>query len=212
MPRPDEPIIDEDSGVEERPQNRREWRGALQSLAVPALLVATIVGTLYVLQQRDDDGATPRDDAYGIVELPAERNPTGRSPRAEPGRAAPDFMLETFDGEALRLSDLQGQSVLVYFFATWCERCRSDLPKLVAMALAKEASDVEVVGVNVQEAPEVVAAFVRDFGITFPVLIDRSGEVASAWDIDGPEDGLPDAWRISPDGIVERRVDRIVAE
>jgi peroxiredoxin len=198
--------MDDVSGVEERPQNRREWRGALQSLALPALLIAAIVVTLYVLQERNDDRGTPRDDAYGIVELPAERNPSGRAPQAHPGRAAPDFVLETIEGEQVRLSDLQGRAVLLYFFATWCTQCRRDMADLVATSLVEDGSDTLVLAVNVQEAPEVVEAFARDFGVTFQVLIDRTGEVAAVWDIDGPEDGLPDAWRLSPEGVVERRV------
>ena len=74
--------LDEVSGVEERPQNRREWSGALRSIVLPLLLVATIVGGLYYVEQRRGGGGRAADGT-GVVELPAEKNTTGRSPSSE---------------------------------------------------------------------------------------------------------------------------------
>ncbi|HEU5323256.1 MAG TPA: TlpA disulfide reductase family protein, partial [Methylomirabilota bacterium] len=193
MSDPDEPLIDEVSGVEERPQNRREWSGAVRSLVLPLLIVATIVGALVYLDRRGD-GASGGDGRYGIVELPAEKNPTGRSPSTDVGRAAPDFLLQTLDGGELRLSDLQGKPVLVNFWASWCAPCREEMPEIVRAYEAGKAEGLVVVAVDLQENDGEVRDFARDFGMTFPVVIDRSGQVASAWRIGGPVQGIPSSY------------------
>ena len=65
-----------------------------------------IVGGLLYLQS--GGGERREDDGFGTVELPAAKNATGAGASARDGRAAPDFLLPSLDGEPLRLSDLQG--------------------------------------------------------------------------------------------------------
>src|SRR5688572_23673909 len=114
--------------LEERPQSRREWSGWLRSLVLPLGLVVAIVGGLLYLQSGRGEQA---DDAFGSVELPLEKNRTGREASATAERAAPDFVLPALDGPDVRLSDLQGRPVLVNFWATWCTSCRVEMPDLI---------------------------------------------------------------------------------
>jgi len=193
--------IDEVSGIEERPQGRREWQGVVRSLVLPVLIVATIVGVLVWYERlRDDSGA--ESGIYGIVEIPAALNPTGESPSTDIGRMAPNFYLELAGGGTLLLSDLRGQPVMVNFWATWCGPCRQEMPEIVR---AWRQGGVVVVAVNLQENPEIVREFADEFGMGFPVVIDRTGEVASAWRIGGPIEGIPASYFIDADGIVRDR-------
>ena len=102
------------AGVDERPQRRREWSGSVRSVVLPVLAVIVIVGAVWYLQAGRDAG-TEREQGFGIVPLPAEKNATGRPPAADVGRAAPDFLLRTLDGGTVRLSDLRGKVVLINF-------------------------------------------------------------------------------------------------
>lgn len=202
---PDEELpLDEVSGVEERPQNRREWSGALRSLLLPVLIVVTIVGGLFYIEQRRGGGAQVAA-GLGIVELPAGANATGRSPSSDVGRAAPDFVLETPDGGRLRLSDLRGKPVLVNFWASWCTECRQEMPEIVRAYGEHQNDGLQVVAVDLQENAGQVKSFAADFGMTFPIGIDRNGGVGDAWHIGGPISGIPSSYFIDRDGVVRAR-------
>lgn len=203
---PNEIPIDEVSGVEERPQNRREWRGALRSLVLPLLTVAAIVGVLMYIERARDAGGGADGGGYGIVALPTGTNPTGRSPGTDEGDAAPDFLLETIDGGTLRLSDLRGSPVLVNFWASWCTPCRQEMPEIVRAYDARRDEGLVVVGVNLQENTGQVRSFAEDFGMEFPVVIDRTGQVAEAWRIGGPIQGIPSTYFLDADGVVRKRI------
>lgn len=198
--------IDDVSGVEERPQNRREWSGVLRSLVLPLLIVATVTGGLFYIEQRRGGGSREASGGFGVVALPDEKNTTGRSVSTEIGRAAPDFLLETADGGQLRLSDLRGRPLLVNFWASWCTPCRKEMPEIVRAYAAHKGSGLEIVAVDLQENAEQVRAFADEFGMTFPVVIDRTGSVGDAWRIGGPVQGIPSSYFLDADGVVRARV------
>jgi cytochrome c biogenesis protein CcmG/thiol:disulfide interchange protein DsbE len=197
--------VDQVSGVEERPQNRREWSGALRSLMLPVLIIAAIVGVL-VYVDRLRGGSTPASDGYGIVELPTEKSTTGNAVSSDVGRAAPDFLLQTSAGGELRLSDLRGHPVLVNFWASWCIPCRQEMPEIVRAYAAHRDGGLQIVAVDLQENADQVRGFAGEFGMTFPIAIDRTGAVASAWRIGGPVKGIPSSYFLDADGVVRARV------
>jgi len=189
--------------LDERPRRRLEPAGVLRWLVFPAAVLALIFGVLLYLDGRLDDGTA--DDRFGIVELPSLKNPTGRAPASEIGRAGPDFLLETPQGGTLRLSDFQGRPVVLNFFASWCRPCRREMPEFVAAYSRYRAQGLVIVGVDMQEPAKKVLKFADDFGIRFPLAIDRDGEVGDAWRLGGPIQGLPSTYFIDATGVIRDR-------
>lgn len=175
------------------------WAGALRSIVLPLGILAVILGGLWYWDAR---GGGSTSDAYGIVELPADKNPTDSSPAPEVGRAGPDFLLERPEGGTLRLSDLQGHPVILNFWASWCAPCRAEMPELVAAYAQYRDEGLEIVAINLQETNGRVLEFAEEFGIEFPIVIDRDGELKDVWRLGGPVDGIPTSYFLDETGVV----------
>jgi peroxiredoxin len=183
--------------VDERPHRKREWSGGIRSVVLPLLIVGAIVLTVWYLEVGRDGGGA-EDGGLGVVALDEARNSTGRSPAAEVGRAAPDFRLSQLGGGEVQLSDLRGRVVILNFWATWCPPCRQEMPEFVRIYSAKQGQGLEIVAVDLQEAESQVQGFVDEFGMRFPILFDRSGEVARTYRVNQ----LPVTLIIDRDGVV----------
>lgn len=184
---------------DERPQQRREYSGAGSTLGVAALVIAAVALLIWYFEFRG--GSTPpgRDDAFGVIDLAAADNPTGRPPSAEPGRAAPNFVLQVPGGGQAELTDWRGSYVLLNFWASWCGPCRGEAPALQALH-DRSAGKLAVVGVNIQETDSAALGFTGDFDITYPVVMDRDGEVTTIYRSRTP----PTSVLVAPDGTILR--------
>ena len=94
--------------------------------------------------------------------------------------AAPPTDLLTPDGAPLSLASLRGKVVLVTFWATWCEPCVTEMPSMQTLR-DRLAPRFEVLGINYQEGPQKINAFIEAMGIRFPIVRDTDGAVAKAW-------------------------------
>lgn len=100
----------------------------------------------------------------------------GRTPGV--GDPAPDFTLKNLEGETIDLGDFKGQPVLINFWATWCGPCRIEMPMIDAMYQKYKDEGFVVLAVDVQEPITIVQSFVNSMGLTFPILLDLTGEIA----------------------------------
>jgi thiol-disulfide isomerase/thioredoxin len=98
------------------------------------------------------------------------------------GPAKPDFSLQDLNGENVPLKTFKGRTVLVHFFATWCEPCREELPALNRF-LKRSASNASVVAIAVAEVDPRVKRFFEAMPVNFPVLLDRDRAIAKSWKI-----------------------------
>ncbi len=181
-----------------RPAPKR--RGAVRRWLYPLAVIVAIGGVIWWLEARDaGGGVSSTGERYGPADLPAALVPAGASVKAEEGALAPDFLLEALDGPETRLSDYRGQPVVLNFWAKWCVSCRKEMPQLIEAYDSHRDDGLVVVGLNLQESESIIRPFVDEFGINFPVLIDRDGEVGDDYRLVG----LPTTFFIDRDGVVE---------
>jgi len=96
---------------------------------------------------------------------------------------APDFTLASKDGGNVRLQELQGNVVLINFWASWCGPCREELPYLEV--LQQEYADLgfTILAVNVDEDPSKADILLNDIPVSFPVLFDVNDDVSKLYDV-----------------------------
>ena len=100
-----------------------------------------------------------------------------------PGRPVPALELPGFDGPTWRLSDARGQVVLLNFWASWCEPCRSEMPSLELLAERFEKERLTVVAVNHRETDASIRRYLAQWPITLPIVRDADGAAARAWGV-----------------------------
>lgn len=115
------------------------------------------------------------------------------------GHPAPDFTLKTLEGDALTLSEFRGKPVVINFWATWCGPCRQEFPDFQDAA-TDNADRLVVIGVNntSTDQKENVGEFITEMGVTFPIVLDETGDVAKTYQIFG----LPTTIFIDENGVV----------
>lgn len=125
----------------------------------------------------------------------------GSGPAPYVGRPAPDFGLLTLEGKMLRLSDLRGKAVLINFWATWCPPCRAEMPELQAAYDEYRDRGFVVLGVNLQEDKGTITEFMDRMGLTFPVVMDTTGNVGNAYRVRD----LPTSFFVDREGVIRDR-------
>jgi len=119
-----------------------------------------------------------------------------------PGHPAPDFTLETLDGQTLQLSDLQGQAVVLNFWASWCPPCRAEMPELEQAYVENGDSGLVVLGVNQGEQQAVANDFIQRFALTFPIVLDQELVASRHYKVNS----LPTTFFIDRNGIIRDQV------
>lgn len=116
------------------------------------------------------------------------------------GFTAPDFTLKTPEGDSYDLSSLKGQAVLVNLWATWCPPCRAEMPAIEKMYQEYKDQGFVVLAVNstVQDNPFDIAPFLEEYKLTFPVLLDETGDVSRMYQVRS----LPSSYFINRLGII----------
>ncbi len=178
-------------------------RRARPARARGAALASLLLACAGVLAAACGDGGgqavTPPPTPAPVITIGLLDNRT-----VEVDRPAPDFLLTTLGGERLRLSDFRGKTVVLNFWATWCPPCRREMPDFQALWEERGPDgpdDLVILAVNLisQDARADVRAFVREFGVSFPVLFDTSGDAVSRrYGVRA----LPATFFIDRDGIV----------
>ena len=106
-----------------------------------------------------------------------------------------EFNVELMDGSRFMISEFSGEPVLFHFWATWCPVC--DLQKGSIESIAKDYLGISVASWSEGEAE--VKSYIQENGLTFPVLLDESGQLARYFGLKG----VPASFILSPGGEIK---------
>jgi peroxiredoxin len=112
--------------------------------------------------------------------------------------ATPPLALEDLSGEQVKVAGLRGKTVVLNFWATWCESCRTEMASLQRLRESLAGAAVAVLTVDVGESRSRVQSFLEEAGIKLPVLLDGDGAAARRWQVVG----LPTSFVLGPDGRI----------
>jgi peroxiredoxin len=117
------------------------------------------------------------------------------------GEEAPAFTLEDLNGAQVSLADYRGRPVLINFWASWCPPCREEMPELQQVYAAQGQDGLAILAVNeiTQDNVDDVREFVREEGLTFPILLDKEQAATVAYRV-GP---LPTSFFVTPEGKIQ---------
>lgn len=179
-------------------------------ILILVIIAAVIVGGLYYFtmdrpEEQSESNLSEEsiaEESYGQVdknqeeEVQEEKTSEDIMPDIAVGKEAPDFTLLNLEGEEVSLSDYRGQYVLINFWYTGCSYCDIEMPDL--QRLHDDNDDLVVLSVNVMEDKPIVENYIEENELTFPVVLDIEGEVATTYLIGG----FPTSYFIDKEGIL----------
>lgn len=188
----------------ERGQSGKLPKGLL--LAGAAVLVGLAIGLVVWsglpsrVDEPSDQGSIAESGEVGPIALPDDG--AGGLPVApEEGALAPNFSLETPDGDTYTLSELRGQPVLINFWATWCGPCRLEMPAIQAIYETRAEDGFVVLAVNHTSTDSVPAItdFAQELGLSFPLLVDPGSEVNTDYRVRA----YPSSFFVDGEGVIQ---------
>ncbi len=89
-----------------------------------------------------------------------------------------NIVLPDLSGHIQTVHKQPGRIIFVNFWASWCPDCRREMPAMERLYIRYKDRGLAMVGINLMESPDTVRAFRDDFGLSFPLLMDQTGESA----------------------------------
>ena len=167
---------------------RRTWRtpGPRRRIAVAGTATLVIMIVVALLQGMSQPAATTTSPLVGRT-----------------GKPAPPFTLSSLAHGArkLSLSSFRGHPLVVNFWASWCVPCRTEMP-LLEQAYRNEGGRVQFLGIDSNDTTGAARSFVKQVGVTYPVVVDGTGNVAINYGLFG----LPTTIFISSSGTITGRI------
>lgn len=156
-------------------------------VAVTALLIGFYLSARYFSEPVPVPVAAPANRAVANVDLL--------------GSFRPDFRLGSNAGGFVTPADYSGKTILINFWATWCEPCRQEMPMLMDLQREFKPNGLQVVGIALDDVQS-VNSFVSTYGISYPILVGSEDVFATSTAYGNAEGVLPYSVLVDKHGIV----------
>jgi cytochrome c biogenesis protein CcmG/thiol:disulfide interchange protein DsbE len=136
--------------------------------------------------------------AYGMVH---------QSKKTDVGDQAYNFSLPNLDGSTTKLSDYKGKTIVINYFATWCEPCKEEAPELAQYA--KDYGDkYPLIMIDRGETKDDVKGFLKKNKSTATFLFDYNATVGKIYNVTGQ----PETFIIDREGVIREHYNGPLSE
>ena len=133
-----------------------------------------------------------------LVAFQMRRNGPLAAGRVGQGERAPEFTLQTFDGESVALADLRGQVVVVNFWASWCLPCEEEAAILESVWRQYQDRGVVFLGVDYVDTETQARGYLERFDITYPNGPDLQTRISHLYRVRA----VPETFVVDRDGLL----------
>ncbi|MFD1426738.1 thiol-disulfide isomerase/thioredoxin [Kroppenstedtia sanguinis] len=184
------------------------WRDIL----IGIVILAAIAGAIWMGLDKDDgtEEAVEQRQTEGTKEEPSgETTKAAGEEQPEEGFQAPDFTLNTLDGDKVTLSKNEGKPSLINLWASWCPPCKMEMPYL-QKAYEKYGDQVNFRMVNLTslDNKDKMIDYLKEEKFTFPVLLDETGKVGQKY----MAFAIPQTYIVDEKGQVIHKITRTMTE
>lgn len=124
---------------------------------------------------------------------------------------APNFMLQNLSDESIHLFDYRGKKVILNFWATWCPPCKAEMPHMQEFYHEQQNNNVVILSVNLtnqEKNIDAVHSFIKDYKLTFPVLVDEEGKVGHMYQVKT----IPTTYIINTKGVISHKITGVISK
>lgn len=142
---------------------------------------------------------------WSVFTIPAVgQTDAGKITAPRDGFLAPDFTLLDSQGQAIQLSSLRGQVVLVNIWASWCGPCKAEMPAMQNVFDLYSSQGFTILAVNTtfQDDRQNALEFAGSRGLTFPILFDEDSGVSKQYRVQA----MPTSFFVDRSGVVRHTV------
>ena len=116
----------------------------------------------------------------------------------KPGTPAPEFVLNDINGNAVKMSQFRGKTVVLIFWASWCPDCRAEVPALKELQAKTDPSKVVFVSISPDRTVEAWKKYVAENEMGGVQLYKDKSKVSEDYHVKW----IPSQYVIGPDGKV----------
>ena len=106
-------------------------------------------------------------------------------------------------GKTQALSQWQGKTVLVNFWAPWCNPCIEEIPELSELQSIATPKNIQIIGIGIDSAVN-ISEFASKHQIQYPIYIADTQGVELARKFGNESGGLPFSVLIGPNGDIKK--------
>ncbi len=115
---------------------------------------------------------------------------------------APDFSLNSYNGDSYKLSDYKGKVVLLNFWATWCGPCRMEIPDFNELYNKYHKKGFEILGISLSDTRQQLIDFSKTYGVQYPLLYGTPDEIGKITTEYGGVHAVPWSFLIGVNGEI----------